>query len=166
MLLALFKTFVTRLRGLGRPELPPQPPVSVNPCVPSPCGPYSQCRDIGGTPSCSCLPTFIGAPPNCRPECTINAECASIHACIRQKCQDPCPGSCGLNAECHVITHVPVCNCPQGYTGDPFTNCHPEPQARKLSLLIVLLSKQYQYLFVYLLTCSCSSRTTSTCRPV
>uniref|UniRef100_A0A8D8QWV8 EGF-like domain-containing protein n=1 Tax=Cacopsylla melanoneura TaxID=428564 RepID=A0A8D8QWV8_9HEMI len=53
----------------------PEPPA--NPCYPSPCGPYSQCRDIGGSPSCSCLPNYIGAPPNCRPECVMNSECAS-----------------------------------------------------------------------------------------
>lgn len=121
------------------PSKPPEsPPQSVNPCIPSPCGPYSQCRDVGGVPSCSCLPEYMGTPPNCRPECMINAECPSILACIRQKCQDPCPGSCGLNAECHVTTHVPVCTCPEGYTGDPFSNCYPKPQAR-----------EYKYKFYY-----------------
>lgn len=110
---------------------PPQdykPPLVINPCVPSPCGPNSQCRDMGGAPSCSCLPEFLGQPPNCRPECTINSECSSNLACIRQKCVDPCPGSCGSEAICTVVTHTPICSCPEGYIGDPFTSCRIKPQ--------------------------------------
>ena len=68
---------------------------------------------------------YIGNPPNCRPECLINAECISNMACIKQKCKDPCLGSCGLNAQCNVINHVAICFCPIGLTGDPFTNCFP-----------------------------------------
>lgn len=112
---------------------PPRPaaPVFVDPCVPSPCGPNSQCRDIGGAPSCSCLANYMGVPPNCRPECSINPECPSNRACMREKCRDPCPGSCGAGAQCNVINHTPVCTCPEGYTGDPFTNCFPRPPPRK-----------------------------------
>lgn len=78
-------------------------------------------------PSCSCIDNYIGAPPNCRPECTINPECSSSLACIREKCRDPCPGSCGAGANCNVMNHVPVCTCPEGYTGDPFSYCTPKP---------------------------------------
>lgn len=106
-----------------------------DPCYPSPCGPNSQCRNVNGIPSCSCLPTYIGAPPNCRPECTINSECTSNKACIREKCNDPCPGSCGLYATCSVINHTPICTCTQGYVGDPFVSCHPAPPPRKKLLL-------------------------------
>lgn len=112
--------------NLLAPPVEPQP-VPSNPCVPSPCGPNSQCRDIGGAPSCSCLNNYIGNPPNCRPECSINSECSSNLACIREKCRDPCPGSCGANARCEVINHTPTCTCPEGFTGDPFTNCYPKP---------------------------------------
>jgi hypothetical protein len=66
---------------------------------------------------------YVGAPPGCRPECIINSECASRLACINQKCQDPCLGSCGASAECHVVVHIPNCVCPSGFTGDPFTLC-------------------------------------------
>lgn len=107
--------------------LAPSPPVPVNPCVPSPCGPFSQCQDIGGIPSCSCLPNYVGSAPNCRPECSINSDCTSDKACIREKCRDPCPGSCGTNAYCNVINHTPVCTCPTDYTGDPFTSCRLTP---------------------------------------
>lgn len=113
------------------PQPPAAPPEPVNPCVPSPCGLNSICQAVGTVPSCSCLPSFIGSPPNCRPECNINSECASNLACINQKCRDPCPGSCGAGAQCNVINHTPACTCPEGYTGDPFTSCSPIPPPRK-----------------------------------
>lgn len=101
---------------------PPSPPPR-QPCQPSPCGPYSQCREVGDSPSCSCLAEYVGAPPNCRPECVTSSECASNQACINQKCKDPCPGLCGTEAECRVVSHTPSCYCPQGYEGDPFVQC-------------------------------------------
>ncbi|CAH2073961.1 unnamed protein product, partial [Iphiclides podalirius] len=94
-----------------------------NPCVPSPCGPYSQCKVVGEAPACSCLPNYVGIAPNCRPECSINAECPGNLACQNEKCVDPCPGSCGFNAECSVANHVALCNCISGHTGDPFSGC-------------------------------------------
>lgn len=95
-----------------------------NPCIPSPCGPNSQCKIINEQAVCSCLPTFLGVPPGCRPECTTSAECSHSTACINQKCVDPCPGVCGLNAKCTVINHNPICSCKQNYIGDPFTRCN------------------------------------------
>lgn len=121
--------------GLSVPAAPPPPvqtPVFVDPCVPSPCGPYSECRDIGGAPSCSCRVGYTGSPPNCRPECVINSDCPSNRACMREKCRDPCPGSCGQGAQCAVLNHTPMCTCPAGYTGDPFSNCYPKPPERRL----------------------------------
>jgi hypothetical protein len=111
-------------------ELPPPPPVPlptpVNPCQPSPCGPNSVCRAVGDQPSCSCIPNYTGAPPNCRPECAVNTDCPSNLACITEKCRDPCPGSCGFNAECRVQNHIPICTCIAGFVGDPFTQCQRE----------------------------------------
>ena len=109
------------------PPPPPRVEEKRHPCVPSPCGPNAVCTEVNENPSCACLPGFMGSPPNCRPECTINAECPSNKACIREKCRDPCPGSCGANAICSVINHTPVCTCPERYTGDPFSYCVPEP---------------------------------------
>lgn len=112
---------------------PPRPsPVPTNPCVPSPCGANSECRAVGNVPSCSCTVGYTGSPPNCRPECVINPECPSNLACIREKCTDPCPGSCGFAAQCSVVNHTPMCICPEGYTGDPFTSCTPKPPTRKI----------------------------------
>lgn len=120
-----------------------------NPCVPSPCGPNSECRDIGGSPSCSCSQNYIGSPPNCRPECTISAECLSNLACIREKCLDPCPGSCGLGAQCNVLNHIPICTCLEGLTGDPFTSCNPIPPTRKHPN--VEISQQHRNFYLQLL---------------
>lgn len=99
----------------------------INPCQPSPCGPNSICKVAGESPSCSCLPEFIGTPPSCRPECLTNNECPFNLACINKKCKDPCPGVCGANAECRVVSHTPSCFCITGYIGDPLVQCSVEP---------------------------------------
>lgn len=99
------------------------PEKQINPCLPSPCGPFSKCRDANGVPSCICLENYVGAPPNCRPECVINSDCPSDLACIRQKCKDPCPGSCGINAQCIVKNHMPICRCYENFIGDAFIEC-------------------------------------------
>lgn len=104
----------------------------IDPCRPSPCGPNSQCRELNGQAVCSCVENFIGLAPNCRPECVLSTECASDKACISQRCQDPCPGTCGINAECSVRNHSPLCLCRRGYTGDAFTRCYTMP--RKINI--------------------------------
>lgn len=97
-----------------------------NPCVPSPCGLNSQCRVVQDHAVCSCTPGYIGSAPNCRPECVVSSECAQDRACVKQKCVDPCPSTCGLNARCQVVNHNPICSCSPGFTGDPFIQCSPE----------------------------------------
>lgn len=99
-----------------------------NPCDPNPCGPNSQCKEVNEQAVCSCLIQFVGSPPNCRPECVVSSECPQHQACINNKCADPCPGSCGLNTNCQVINHSPICSCVQGFTGDPFSRCLPLPR--------------------------------------
>lgn len=110
----------------------------INPCRPSPCGPNSQCREVNGQAVCSCLPTFTGSPPGCRPECTLSSECSHSEACTNQKCTNPCIDTCGQYSDCHVINHSPICSCKPSYTGDPFTRCYPIP--RKFFLISVLFS--------------------------
>lgn len=102
----------------------PIPQEYLNPCVPSPCGVNAICKEQNGAGSCICLPEYIGNPyESCRPECTVNSDCVSNKACMMNKCKDPCPGTCGQNAECHVVNHLPVCTCFNGYNGDPFRYC-------------------------------------------
>lgn len=94
--------------------------------MPSPCGPHSICRVMNDRAVCSCSPGYQGTPPHCRPECLVSTECPPHLACINQKCNDPCPELCGLNADCQVINHNPICSCPRQYIGDPFTHCFKE----------------------------------------
>lgn len=108
------------------------PDVPTNPCIPSPCGPYSQCREVNDRAICACIDNYIGSPPACRPECSLSSECFLDKACINLKCVDPCPGACGQNARCQVINHNPICSCSSGYVGDPFISCIPEESKLQL----------------------------------
>lgn len=98
-----------------------------DPCIPSPCGPNSQCRVVNSQAVCSCLPSYIGSAPNCKPECILSSECLPNKACVNQKCVDPCSKICGSYAVCRVIKHSPICSCQPGYTGDPFSQCYAIP---------------------------------------
>lgn len=113
----------------------PPPKVQTNPCVPNPCGQYSECREINGLAACSCQPGYVGSPPNCHPECTIDPDCSTDKACLREKCRDPCPGACGYNAECRALSHKPRCFCLQGFTGDPFRGCSQIPPPPPVSIV-------------------------------
>jgi len=128
--------------------LSPLPP---NPCNPPPCGPNSQCQVVSGQAQCSCLTNMIGSAPNCRPECTVSTDCPSNHACINQKCVDPCPGSCALNTNCRVVNHSPVCGCIEGYTGDAFSSCRPIAAVGKSMIqygnIALLLMKLWRFWF-------------------
>ncbi|XP_046659402.1 keratin-associated protein 10-7-like isoform X1 [Homalodisca vitripennis] len=62
------------------------------------------------------------------PQCANNDHCPLDHACVAQRCEDPCLGTCGSNSTCHVRFHIPSCACPSGFTGDPLTACFPQVQ--------------------------------------
>lgn len=96
-----------------------------SPCIPSPCGPDSTCIVYGNNIAiCDhCLGPNSHTNPICRPECLSNSDCGFSHACINQKCRDPCIASCGPNAWCTVVDHNPICSCPQGLYGNPFEHC-------------------------------------------
>lgn len=101
------------------------------PCQPSPCGDNAICTEQNGAGSCKCMSNYYGDPYiSCRPECILNSDCARSKACINTKCVDPCPGSCGLNAECRVDFHSPSCYCKSGYTGDPQQFCRENPPSK------------------------------------
>lgn len=102
-----------------------QTPEVVDQCFPNPCGPNGVCYpSTGGSFVCSCTPGYFGTP--CRPECTVDPDCPMNKACYKQKCVDPCPGVCGVNSECSVVSHSPKCSCRDGYTGDSFSRCYPK----------------------------------------
>lgn len=116
-------------------EIPvPRPADQIDPCIPSPCGANAICKVQNNAGACMCLPEYIGNPyEGCRPECSLNSDCPSNRACINNKCRDPCPGTCGQNADCQVINHLPSCMCIPRYTGDPFRYCIPV-QERKCTI--------------------------------
>ena len=98
------------------------PESPTDPCNPSPCGPNAQCNDG----LCTCVSGYLGDPYTiCRPECVINTDCSRNEACLLQKCRNPCIGTCGTNAECNVINHLPMCSCPRNMTGNAFVSCSP-----------------------------------------
>ena len=113
----------------------------IDPCSPNPCGDNANCEkhnSIDRAATCSCIPGYFGDPfLACRPECTQNPDCPRTKACQNQKCIDPCPGLCGINAVCNVQNHSPRCDCLQGYTGNPAVKCNkipPPPSKFYLSL--------------------------------
>lgn len=98
--------------------------IPTDPCNPSPCGANSVCNVRNGVGSCTCVKGYFGDPyTGCRPECVTSNDCPSNKACLGMKCRDPCPGSCGINAECRVFNHNPQCYCISGYTGNALTIC-------------------------------------------
>lgn len=113
----------------------------IDPCQPSPCGPNSHCRQIDQHAVCSCKTNFIGTPPNCKPECVVSSECAQDKACVNQKCNDPCPGTCGINARCQVVNHNAICSCSPGYSGDPFIKCIKRDGKKKTIILNINILK-------------------------
>lgn len=120
----------------------------IDPCHPSPCGPNSQCRKVNDQAVCSCLPNYMGSPPECRPECVVSSECPLDKACINQKCLDPCPNTCGIQALCTVRNHNPICACPSGYSGDPFLQCS---LIRKHIIKKIIICTNNQQLYFQLL---------------
>ena len=115
-----------------------------SPCSPSPCGINAVCKELGGTGSCTCLPEYFGDPYTyCRPECLMNNDCPFNRVCLNRKCTDPCPGSCGVNTECRVINHVPICSCFAGYVGDAQIQCHLKLSKIYSSAQLTLLPNAY-----------------------
>lgn len=108
-------------------------------CNPSPCGSNALCNDG----ECSCLPEYHGDPyVGCRPECTVSTDCQRNQICARKKCVNPCPDTCGPNAICEVINHIPMCSCPAGYTGNSFVSCNV---LQGMLIVIPFISITYKY---------------------
>lgn len=55
---------------------------------------------------CVTLPPLVSG-------CEKDDECGEKDACINALCKDPC--ACGLNAECSIVNHRPVCTCKVGH---------------------------------------------------
>lgn len=97
-----------------------------NPCQRTKCGINAICQDVGNEAFCFCPPDFLGDPAiECKPQCTMNSDCSSNEACINNKCTDPCSlnNVCGIHAICLCSDHTVSCLCPDGYIGDPLSQC-------------------------------------------
>ena len=84
---------------------------------------------------------MTGSPPSCRPECVTSSECDLSKACRDNHCVDPCLGSniCGINSNCRVISHAPICTCKEGYQGDPFVRCSPQESKKEFSAIFLMI---------------------------
>jgi hypothetical protein len=100
-----------------------------NPCSPNPCGPGSVCKVQNRKPVCSCAKNYFGdAKQGCTPQCVVNSDCKVSEACDNHVCVNPCSKEpCGINADCRVIEHRPVCTCGKDLIGDPLIQCHSIP---------------------------------------
>lgn len=116
----------------------PAPSIPSRPCSPSPCGINAYCREIFNTASCECIPNYRGNPyQGCQPECLVNTDCPKSQACIKTKCQDPCPGTCGVGAICTVSNHIPTCSCPSPTVGDAFKICQVPLEGNLVYFLLI-----------------------------
>lgn len=106
-----------------------------NPCtVIEPCFAPSECQVEPSEPVrtmiCVCPEGYISSGSgSCKPvppileigECSTDTDCPAEKACVKGICTDPC--DCGVNAECRVRDHKPVCACAVGYIGNPDIEC-------------------------------------------
>ncbi|KAK7075250.1 hypothetical protein SK128_022664 [Halocaridina rubra] len=92
------------------------------------CAPSATCTVQHHKLQCACLPGDKGNPKlQCLPiGCKAHDECPPSHLCENGKCQNPCDKEiCGVGAFCIVQRHNQICNCPNGYVGDPYVVCRP-----------------------------------------
>lgn len=83
-----------------------------------------------------CFNEYQGDPYiGCRPECILNTDCSRHNACIKNKCTNPCPGTCGQNAICDVYNHIPMCRCPEGMQGNAFVLCTPQQNGKFIKII-------------------------------
>lgn len=96
-----------------------------NPCN---CGTNAECRVKNHKPVCSCEQGYDGnAEIQCvRIGCRSDSECSGTHACINRECVPACTSDrsiCGERAICNGINHKALCQCPSGFSGNPYTAC-------------------------------------------
>ncbi|KAI1292053.1 Latent-transforming growth factor beta-binding protein 4 [Halotydeus destructor] len=95
------------------------------------CGSNAQCNAKNHLAICGCKEGFEGNADDlrrgCRPrdECATDNDCRSSEVCRLSPagikvCLDGCAEDpCGANANCVVSNHFVICQCQQGYTGQP-----------------------------------------------
>ncbi|KAK4014726.1 neurogenic locus notch homolog protein 1 [Daphnia magna] len=106
-----------------------------DPCANFNCGSNANCLLRSFRAVCACRAGYEGDPyTGCRrSECVENNECPTDKVCHNNRCINPCSTSCGVDSECTVRNHVTVCQCPKGFTGDPFVSCNPSSSSNLAS---------------------------------
>lgn len=98
-------------------------------CDQSACGINAHCIiNEYGDSVCVCENGMVGDPYDKRGchgfECQTSDDCPNDKTCMGYKCHDPCPGHCGVNADCKVDAHHPVCYCKSSLVGNPNVRCY------------------------------------------
>lgn len=107
------------------------------PCDGSICGQNAMCKSNFKNGTCVCKPNYVGDPfIECRPYCSLSADCPRTFVCIDSKCVDPCENACGVRARCEVVNHNPICFCPNGLTGNPLILCNTILNCKHVSFLL------------------------------
>lgn len=100
----------------------------VDVCRQRPCAPGAKCTNVQRAFECSCPHGLVGDAYNegCRSavECVNDSDCPATAACKQvdgePKCKDVCEDNvCAQNAQCFGDNHKSVCNCRQGFAGNP-----------------------------------------------
>lgn len=106
----------------------------------APCAVNAECFARNHAASCRCPSSLpLGDPLTyCQrvevvgePECLMDKDCPSGHACLRDECREACSElkPCSANARCSVSDSIPfrtlICKCPNGYLPDEDGACKP-----------------------------------------
>lgn len=106
----------------------------------NPCASNAECFARNHAASCRCPSALpVGDPLTyCQkvsvlqgPECQMDGDCPSGHACLRDQCREACTElkPCQENARCAVSDSVPfrtlICRCAEGYIPDVGGACKP-----------------------------------------
>lgn len=63
--------------------------------------------------------------------CRRDADCDDSDLCRGETCVPACQAEpCGVHAMCTAIGHRSICNCANGYTGNPKEQCTTTPNYR------------------------------------
>uniref|UniRef100_A0A6A7FWN7 Neurogenic locus notch homolog protein 3-like n=1 Tax=Hirondellea gigas TaxID=1518452 RepID=A0A6A7FWN7_9CRUS len=115
------------------PTIVRQQHTSIDPCIPTPCGPNTFCEvNSKNIALCKCQTNFVpdGHTINgCKPQCISNYECPDNYRCDTSttKCVRLCQqNDCGFDANCRPRNHKSVCSCPSGFHGNPDISCSRE----------------------------------------
>ncbi|KAG8229966.1 hypothetical protein J437_LFUL008539 [Ladona fulva] len=83
---------------------------------------------LNGAPKCECPEGRYGNPwRRCMAGCEKDSDCSSSWFCEKSRCRPVCSAkTCAQGADCSVVDHRPVCECPPGFKGNSTTQCLPE----------------------------------------